>query len=211
MTVKYNEETGQYEEILPGGGVSIFFDEEEAKRRIAEQDKKASAFKKQQGLVGEATRAGYGLADVYRSGAQSLGKATQEGKTAIKQHAARSLMGPGADRGALGLAAKTGLDALMSGSMLEQQSIKDQTGLRASGQDAAQAAALFGLSADPTKMAQTAAMGYMSQFFEIEAAKGTEAAQQWLAAALSAEVNPEVVRIAGSLGGIDTAGYTVIA
>ena len=121
MAIKYNEETGQYEETLPGGQKAVYFDTEFAKKQIG----KPAEYQKEQGLIDQATQAGYGLADAYQAGSKQLGKAAQEQGTAMSQMAARSLMAAtpfGSTGGALlPAAAGTGIQALMSKANLERQ------------------------------------------------------------------------------------------
>jgi len=193
MVVKYNEETGQYEETLPGGQKAVYFDKAYAKG----QAEKPGEFQKEQDLIQQAVQAGFGLSDVYGKGAEKIQRGAQKQGTAMQQMAARSLMGAtpfGQAGGALlPAAAGTGIQAAMNVGAMETQAAKDVTGMQAAGQDAMQAAAQFAISALPGKMAQNAAMGYLKTFYEIAAGQGLETAQSTVNAMLANETNPQVV------------------
>ena len=200
MAMKYNKETGMYEETLPGGQIAKWYNQEQAKKQFDEEQAKTASdsaeFQKEQGLIGQATQAGYGLADAYQTGSKQLGKATQEQGTAMSQMAARSLMAAtpfGSTGGALlPAAAGTGIQALMSKANLERQTAKDQTGMQAMSKDALQAAAQFGISALPGNMEQNESMGYMKTFYEIGEGAGLEAAMDQMNVMLQSETNPRV-------------------
>lgn len=202
MAMQYNEETGRYEETLPGGQIAQFSNPEYAKKKFDEEQAKIASdsaeFQKEQGLIGQATQAGYGLADAYQAGSKQLGKAAQEQGTAMSQMAARSLMAAtpfGSTGGALlPAAAGTGIQALMSKANLERQTAKDQTGMQAMSKDALQAAAQFGISALPSNMEQNEAMGYMKTFYELAAGAGLEEAMNQMNIMLQSETNPSVAQ-----------------
>ncbi len=156
-----------------------------------------SEFQKEQDLIQQAVQAGFGISDAYSSGAEKIQRGAQKQGTAMQQMAARSLMGAtpfGQAGGALlPAAAGTGIQAAMNVGALETQAAKDTTAMRASGQDAMQAAAQFAISALPGKMAQNAAMGYLKTFYEVAAGQGLEEAQNTVNAMLAGETNPQVV------------------
>tara|TARA_R100000805_G_C3569823_1_gene76237 strand:- start:42 stop:647 length:606 start_codon:yes stop_codon:yes gene_type:complete len=190
MAIKYNEETGQYEETLPGGQKAVYFDEQFAKRQMS----KPGEFQKEQDLIQQAVQAGFGLADAYGGASKAIQRGAQEQSTAAKQMAARSAMAVDGRANLLPAAAGTGIQAAMAAGSIETQAAKDKAALDAARQQALQNAAQFGISALRPNVVGTGAMGYMKTFYEIAAGQGLDVAKNTVNAALASEVDPAVVQ-----------------